>query len=425
MACCPLSKSIEIQGTTMLQTMIADFQQHFWLYISIPFMSGLIGYITKVIAIQMMFSPLEFKGIKPFLGWQGIVPRKAEKMATIAVELMTAKLIKPEEIFARLDPKRIAKEIEKPLLAAAEDITRDVAQEYQPGLWEGMPEFARQRLIRRVQSKAPEIVEHIMGEVQRDVNRYFDIKHLVISNLLKDKRLLNNIFKRVGKQEFKFFSNVGFFFGFGIGVIQMFCWIVTQGKYPWMLPMFGGFVGFFSDWIALQMMFRPLYPKKIFGYTWQGLFIKRQNEVAADYAALISKQLLTSRHMMEELFSGTHSDRVIDLVNRHVKQEIDMQAGVIRPLVVYAIGGEKYQDMKSQVAERIMQRLPETMKYVESYAEDAMNIRSTLIERMQKLTPSEFEGMLRPAFKEDEWALIAVGAVLGFVVGELQIQFML
>ncbi|EEY75895.1 hypothetical protein HMPREF0012_03281 [Acinetobacter calcoaceticus RUH2202] len=409
----------------MLQTMIADFQQHFWLYISIPFMSGLIGYITKVIAIQMMFSPLEFKGIKPFLGWQGIVPRKAEKMATIAVELMTAKLIKPEEIFSRLDPKRIAKEIEKPLLAAAEDITRDVAQEYQPGLWEGMPEFARQRLIRRVQSKAPEIVEHIMGEVQRDVNRYFDIKHLVISNLLKDKRLLNNIFKRVGKQEFKFFSNVGFFFGFGIGVIQMFCWIVTQGKYPWMLPMFGGFVGFFSDWIALQMMFRPLYPKKIFGYTWQGLFIKRQNEVAADYAALISKQLLTSRHMMEELFSGTHSDRVIDLVNRHVKQEIDMQAGVIRPLVVYAIGGEKYQNMKSQVAERIMQRLPETMKYVESYAEDAMNIRSTLIERMQKLTPSEFEGMLRPAFKEDEWALIAVGAVLGFVVGELQIQFML
>ncbi|OZI89558.1 DUF445 family protein [Acinetobacter baumannii] len=409
----------------MLQTMIADFQQHFWLYVSIPFMSGLIGYVTKVIAIQMMFSPLEFKGIKPFFGWQGIVPRKAEKMATTAVELMTAKLIKPEEIFARLDPKRIAIEIEKPLMAAAEDITREVAQEYQPGLWEGMPEFARQRLIRRVQSKAPEIVEHIMSEVQRDVNRYFDIKHLVISNLLKDKRLLNNIFKRVGKQEFKFFSNVGFVFGFGIGVIQMLCWIVTQGKYPWMLPLFGGFVGFFSDWIALQMMFRPLYPKKILGYTWQGLFIKRQNEVAADYAALISKQLLTSRHMMEELFSGTHSARVIELVNRHVKQEIDMQAGVIRPLVVYAIGGEKYQNMKTQVAERIMQQLPETMKYVESYAEDAMNIRNTLIERMQKLTPSEFEGMLRPAFKEDEWALIAVGAVLGFVVGELQIQFML
>lgn len=95
----------------MLQTMIADFQQHFWLYVSIPFMSGLIGYVTKVIAIQMMFSPLEFKGIKPFLAGKVLCLVKP-KMATTAVELMTAKLIKPEEIFARLDPKRIAKEIE-------------------------------------------------------------------------------------------------------------------------------------------------------------------------------------------------------------------------------------------------------------------------------------------------------------------------
>lgn len=410
----------------MLQSIIADFQQHLWLYLSIPFISGFIGYVTKVIAIQMMFAPMEFKGIRLFgipLGWQGIVPRKAEKMATVAVELMTSKLIRPEEIFARLDPKRIAKEIELPMMAAAAEITREVAQEYQPGLWEGMPEFARKRLIRRVQAKAPEIVEHIMTEVQKDVVHYFDIKHMVISNLLKDKRLLNEIFKKVGKQEFKFFSNAGFVFGFGIGVIQMVCWVLF--KQPWMLPAFGGFVGFFSDWIALQMMFRPLRPKKIMGFTIQGLFIKRQNEVAADYAALISKQLLTSRNMMEELFSGTHSDRVIELVSRHVKQEIDLQAGIVRPLVVYAMGGEKYQRLKEQVATRILAQLPETIKHVESYAEDAMDIRNTLVTRMQQLTPEEFEGMLRPAFKEDEWSLIIVGAVLGFLVGEMQILFML
>ena len=410
----------------MFQSIIADFQQHFWLYISIPFISGFIGYITKVIAIKMMFGPLEFKGIRLFgipLGWQGIVPRKAEKMATTAVELMTTKLIKPEEIFARLDPKRIAKEIELPLMVAAEDITRGVAQEYQPGLWEGMPEFARRRLIKRVQAKAPEIVEHIMSEVQNDVKKYFDIKHMVVNNLLKDKRLLNEIFKKVGRQEFKFFTNVGFVFGFAIGLVQLLCWILF--KQPWMLPAFGGFVGFFSDWMALQMMFRPLQPKKIMGFTLQGLFIRRQNEVAADYAALISKQLLTSGNMMEELFTGTHSDKVIELVGRYVKQEIDQQAGIVKPLVVYAMGGQKYQSLKEQVAVRILAQLPETMKYIESYAEDAMDIRNTLVSRMQDLTPEEFEGMLRPAFKEDEWSLIIVGAVLGFLVGEMQIHLML
>ena len=407
----------------MFENLITEFKADMWLYISIPFISGIIGYVTKVVAIQMMFSPMEFVGIKPFFGWQGIVPRKAEKMAMISVDLMTSKLIKPSEIFARLDPQRIAKEIEVPMMAAAEDIVRDVAQQYQPGLWEGMPEFARQKIIARVKAESPAVVAAIMQEVKNNTDKYFDIKHMVLTNLMKDKALLNDIFKKVGKQEFRFFSNAGFYFGFGIGLIQMVCWLLF--KQPWMLPAFGGFVGFFSDWIALQMMFRPQLPIKFMGITFQGLFLKRQKEVAADYAALISKQLLTPANMMEELFRGAFSDRIMELVHKNVKRLVDEQAGVARPLVVYAVGSQRYIEMKNVVADRILQKMPETMKYVEAYAEDAMDVRNTLVNRMQDLTPQEFEGMLRPAFKEDEWSLIAVGAILGFLVGEAQIQFML
>jgi len=63
----------------MWEAFVADFKADMWLYLSIPFISGFIGWITKVVAVRMMFSPIEFVGIKPYLGWQGIVPRKAEK----------------------------------------------------------------------------------------------------------------------------------------------------------------------------------------------------------------------------------------------------------------------------------------------------------------------------------------------------------
>lgn len=406
-----------------MQEMIAEFQANPWLYLSIPFISGIIGYVTKVVAIKMMFHPLEFFGIPPFLGWQGIVPRKAEKMATIAVDLMTTRLIRPEEIFARLDPSRIAREIEVPLMASSEDIVREVAHAYQPGLWEGMPEFMRQAVIKRVKAEAPKVVQVIMAEVQQDVSRYFDIRHMVISNLKKDKALLNEIFQRVGKQELKFFCTAGFYFGFIIGLVQMVCWLAF--RQPWMLPAFGGFVGLFSDWLALQMLFRPLEPKRFLGFTLHGLFLKRQQEVAADYASLISKQMLTPGIMMEELFTGPMSDRIILLVQKHVRRVIDEQTGIVRPLVIYAVGSKTYIKMKESVAERILSRLPDTMKYMEEYAEDAMDVRNTLVSRMKQLTSVEFEGMLRPAFKEEEWILITVGAVLGFLVGEMQIHFMI
>jgi len=54
-----------------------------------------------------------------------------------------------------------------------------------------------------------------------------------------------------------------------------------------------------------------------------------------------------------------------------------------------------------------------------------MDVRDTLVGRMQQMTAEEFESVLRPVFQQDEWKLIAVGKVLGFLVGELQVSVML
>jgi uncharacterized membrane protein YheB (UPF0754 family) len=89
------------------------------------------------------------------------------------------------------------------------------------------------------------------------------------------------------------------------------------------------------------------------------------------------------------------------------------------------VGSANYVEMKRTVAEHIMARLPETMQHMERYAENAMDLKNTLVTRMQDLNEEEFEGLLHPVFEQDEWLLIAVGAVLGFLVGELQVLVML
>lgn len=104
-----------------------------------------------------------------------------------------------------------------------------------------------------------------------------------------------------------------------------------------------------------------------------------------------------------------------------MQRALDEQTGIARPLVVFAVGGRQYQELKKDVSNEVMRRLPDTLKHVERYAGDAMLIQQTLIEKMRAMTPEEFEGVLRPAFQQDEWILITVGAVLGFLVGELQV----
>lgn len=403
---------------------VADVQRNWWLYASMPFVAALIGYGTKIVAIRMMFEPIEFMGWRPFLGWQGIVPRKAAIMAGIACDTMTTKLIRPEDIFRKLDANRIAKEIEQPLLAAIEDITREVAAVYSPGLWEAAPESVKTMIIRRIQDESPVIVHRLMDDIKNNIDSVFDLKDMVVTSLLRDKQLLNRIFLEAGAGEFRFIRNSGFFFGFMIGIVQTVVWALTHS--PWVMPIFGLFTGWFTDWLALKMVFNPKYPTKYLGglFEWQGLFLKRRHEVSVEYGRLIAREVVTPRNIIDAILKGPMSDRLFTMIQKHVQRVVDEQSGIAKPIVVFAVGSTKYQEMKRHVAQRIIERLPETLKHVEQYAADAMDLERTLANKMTELSLEEFEDLLHPAFQQDEWILITVGAVLGFLVGELQVQVM-
>jgi uncharacterized membrane protein YheB (UPF0754 family) len=414
------------EGAAMVDwnTIVADVSDRWPLYVSIPFIAALIGYVTKRVAIEMMFRPLEFVGIPPLLGWQGVLPANAERMASIATDTLTRNLVDPKEIFSRLDPEQIAKEVEQPLLQAVDEITREVMEEYQPQLWERLPPAVRELLLSRVRAQAPRAIASIMKQFADNIEDVFDLKHMVVTNLVRDKELLVRLIRDISRPEMRFIARSGIFFGFGLGIVQLAVWTLTHE--PLVMPLFGFFIGWITDWLALKMVFLPREPRKFFGvFTWQGVFQKRRDQVAADYGDMIAKEIITIPNIVEAVLTGPKSDRLFQIVQREVQRTIDEQAGVIKPFVVAAVGSTRFQQMKASVAEKTVQRVPQTVRHAEDYATGALDVRNTVVERMRQLNRLEFEQLLRPAFRQDEWKLIAVGAVIGGIVGEMQVLLML
>jgi hypothetical protein len=48
--------------------------------------------------------------------------------------------------------------------------------------------------------------------------------------------------------------------------------------------------------------------------------------------------------------------------------------------------------------------------------------QTPIVERMALMDTDGYENLLRPALKDDEWIIVALGATLGFLFGELQVQ---
>ncbi len=398
---------------------LADFEVNWFIYLSMPFIAAFVGWSTKIVAVEMLYRPMEFKGIGPF-GWQGIVPRRAGKVGSKTIELLTQNLLKPEELLERVDAKEAVEALRVPLTEAIDEISREVAEQIRPGLWDSLPEAGRRAIQKRIEQETPRVVESLLNEMRADLPRFVDIQYLAVTTLVRNKDKLNKLMRSMGDDAMAFVRRSGIYFGLVIGVVQMFAWALFQN--PWIMPAFGFGVGFISDYIALNMLFRPVEPKKYLGFiTFQGLLHAQREKITRDYAKILADDLFSPEILFDGILRGPGADKLFALVGKEVNAAIDSQTGIATPLVKLAVGTQRYNALKDGLVRLVVQRLPTTLLEAQDYAMQALDLEHTIIDKMSQLTNEEYESILRPVFKDDEPTMIAVGAILGGVVGELQV----
>ncbi|GEM30279.1 hypothetical protein NN3_12860 [Nocardia neocaledoniensis NBRC 108232] len=408
----------------MIADLAANFTENWLLYASIPLVAAFIGWVTKLAAVEMLLRPLEFRGIPPWLGWQGVVPRAAPRMASIAIDLMFSRLIDPQEILRRIDVEEMTTNLREPLDAMVDHLVEEVMRSQQPQMWAAAPDFAKQALVHRIKRDLPAMIEGLVDDLRTYLDDIVDLRAMATDALTRDKALLVRMVRRVGDHELRFIVRSGLLFGFVLGLVQMITWAFTEST--WLMPAFGALTGLTTDWLALQMIFRPIRPLRVGPLTiWQGMFHRRRAQVSEDYITLVTTEILSPAVILDGVLTGPRSDRVTELLARHIGAFMDSQARPVRRWTTAVCLDDGYAALKTELNDRILTILRQSTHALDPHALDALGLRETLDGKLAQLTDQEYEGLLRPAFKQDEWKLVAIGAVLGFLVGELQVQLLL
>jgi len=400
----------------------ADVDANWWIYLSMPFVAAFVGWSTKLVAIEMLYRPVEFKGIGP-IGWQGIVPRRAGKVGAKTIELLTTNLLKPEELLENFDAREAIEALREPLARTVEEISYEFAEKVQPGLWDSMPEVARSAVMARIHAQLPRVLDRLMDDLRSDLSRYVDVQFLAVTTLVRNKDKLNRLMRGLSTKSMVFMRRSGIVFGLGIGLVQMVAWAMFHN--PWIMPAFGFGVGFISDYIALNMLFRPIRPKKYLGFIpFHGLLHAWRDDVTRDYAKILAEDLFSPEILFDGILKGPGADKLFALMAKEIGAAVDAQTGVFTPVVKLAVGTARYNMLKISLVDMVLERMPDTLTEAHSYAKRTIDLENTIVAKMSQLTDEEYESILRPVFKDDEPLVIAVGAILGGVVGELQVQLM-
>jgi len=374
----------------------------------------------------MIFYPVEFRGIPlyrvkevplGFIGWQGIVPCKTRAMSETMVNMVTTQLLSVQEVFRRLDPRKVADLLAPEVPKLGQSILDDIVQK--PSWLRSQVASLPRAVFIGLPEQTKEVVSHMNHKFLKDftiamqdnIGSLLNVKNCVVNQMVLDRTMLGTLFRKCGQKELNFLTNSGLWFGFVLGVIQMIVALFWEN--PWSLSIGGGIVGMATNWLALKWIFEPINPTKFGPFILQGQFLRRQKEVAAEFSAFFANNILTSEKMFNSIMTDPETSPVFQkLFGQHLVKFGTAVSSGLRLL--------PEPEVIKMAAARAIEKLPNHIGVIHSYVDDKLRLQETLRISMEGMTSAQFERVLHPIFEEDELTLILAGAVLGFAAGLVQ-----
>ncbi len=412
----------------------------FWAVLSIIPVTAFVTWAHVWMALKMVFFPIHFWGFHigsiP-VGWQGIVPRKAGRISGIITDNTLSKLGSLQEFLDAMDPKYMAHIIGQQVGHELEYLIDEVMMERNAILWENMPYAIKRRIYAQANKQLPGVLEDLVVDLTLNVESLVDMREMVVSQMENDRHLMVRMFLKVGQKEINFIWHISALIGIVFGVFQMIVWFVIP--WHWTVPFWASVWGFLTNWIAIWMVFNPLeahyvrYPQffertknrkfpwikpvipRIGAYNIQGAFMKRQDEVSDVFAKVVTEELITLKTIMSEMMYGGKKEKTRRIVKRHINEI--METPLVRTTLQISLGPKEYARLKTDLIDRSIEITMVPISDPEFNASRAQKIFQMFRDRIRELTPKEFQNLLRPAFQEDEWILIILGGVTGFVAG--------
>lgn len=388
------------------------------LFITVPAVTALIGYVTNWTAVKMIFHPRNSVGVGP-LAWQGIVYKLAPKFAG-EIAATTGQVLAPEDLVDRLDLHGLISRLREAFPDEITTILEEAFEIIAPGTWQDMAPAAREQIEELLFTQIAGAGDVVIAGLAERIDEVLDLDRIIVDELTGENAdRLARVAEEIGERELRFIEWYGGVFGFGVGIIQAAAFSVF-GRW-WIMPVVGAVVGLGTNWLAIQMIFRPLEPRRFFGLvTYQGMFPKRQAEIAADYGRIAATEVLTPENLVNHVASSTRLHAVGADVRRELRHRVDEMGPMLTMLTGTAPDDDQVDKVEHVLIQRVTDLLAVARPVIEAHLGSSLGLESLIEERLSSLDKLQFERMLRGIFEEDEIILIIIGGVLGGAIGAVQ-----
>ena len=188
----------------------------------------------------------------------------------------------------------------------------------------------------------------------------------------------------------------------------------------------GALIGWFTNYLAIKLLFRPYKEMNFLFFKIQGLIPKRKNEIIENIAEVVEQELISMTDIVNKFKNSEIDGEILDnLLDKIVGEKLKNSILEKNPLLKMFVNDSLMDKIKEYVKKSILENKEEIVEEIVKIVEEKINFKEIMLEKMENFSLKEIEDIILRVSKEELKHIEIIGGILGAVIAIFQFVLML
>ena len=191
------------------------------------------------------------------------------------------------------------------------------------------------------------------------------------------------------------------------------------------IPILSALIGWFTNYLAVKMLFFPREPKKILFLRFHGIIPKRMESLAEKLGEIVANELVDISIIKKKMGTIGNDRSIIALIDKKINTVLSEKVKSINPMISMFLSDELLEKFKAIFMEEIQSFLPELAEKFADNALNDLNLKEQVQNKVLSFSTIKMEEILYSILKKEFGFIELLGGIIGFIIGTLQVVLLL
>ena len=188
----------------------------------------------------------------------------------------------------------------------------------------------------------------------------------------------------------------------------------------------GTLIGWFTNYLAIKLLFRPHREINFLFFKIQGLIPKRRDEISENIAGVVEQELISVSDIAERLKGSDLDEEIVDeLVDKIIGVKLQKSILEKNPLLKMIVNDSLMDKLKSYFKKAILENKEEILAEILKVVEEKIDFKEIMVEKMTNFSLDEIENIILKISKKELKHIEIIGGVLGGIIAVFQFLLMM